>query len=322
MPRSESIFSKAGFTSLTASSGMREASAQCSVLSNALQRANTSWMTMDRAANTMNGIRNAIVNFMGFHQILNLTRNAVRQAAQHIQELDTVMSKIAIVTDMSTGDLWNQVDAYSNMAQTYGVSIKGAYEVSQIYYQQGLETADVLTLTNETLKLAKISGLDYATTTDYMTTALRGFKMEMQEAGAVVDVYSALAAHTAVSQEELAVAMSKTASSMESVGSTFEETSAMIGTMVAVTRESATNIGSAMKSIASRYGELTKDPTTLLDAEGEAMSFNKVDAALQSVGISMKTVDGQFREFTDVIVELGVQVIGILPFYEYFLTVR
>ena len=291
--------------SLTASSGMREASAQCSVLSNALQRANTSWMTMDRAANTMNGIRNAIVNFMGFHQILNLTRNAVRQAAQHIQELDTVMSKIAIVTDMSTGDLWNQVDAYSNMAQTYGVSIKGAYEVSQIYYQQGLETADVLTLTNETLKLAKISGLDYATTTDYMTTALRGFKMEMQEAGAVVDVYSALAAHTAVSQEELAVAMSKTASSMESVGSTFEETSAMIGTMVAVTRESATNIGSAMKSIASRYGELTKDPTTLLDAEGEAMSFNKVDAALQSVGISMKTVDGQFREFTDVIVELG-----------------
>jgi len=65
------------------------------------------------------------------------------------------------------------------MAQSYGVSIKGAYEVSQIYYQQGLETADVMTLTNETLKLAKISGLDYATTTDYMTTALRGFKIEM-----------------------------------------------------------------------------------------------------------------------------------------------
>jgi len=108
-----------------------------------------------------------------------------------------------------------------------------------------------------------------------------------------------------VSQEELAVAMSKTASSMESVGSTFQETSAMISTMVAVTRESATNIGSAMKSIASRYGELTKDPTKLVDGEGEAMAFNKVDAALQSVGISMKTVDGQFRKFTDVIIELG-----------------
>jgi TP901 family phage tail tape measure protein len=79
----------------------------------------------------------------------------------------------------------------------------------------------------------------------------------------------------------------------------------MIGTMVAVTRESATNIGSAMKSIASRYGELTKDPSKLVDPDGEVMAFNKVDSALQSVGISMKTTDGQFRSFTDVIVELG-----------------
>jgi len=54
--------------------------------------------------------------------------------------------------------------------------------------------------------------------------------------------------------------MSKTASSMESVGASFEESSAMIATMVAVTRESATNIGSAMKSIASRYGEMKKAP--------------------------------------------------------------
>lgn len=129
--------------------------------------------------------------------------------------------------------------------------------------------------------------------------------MEVSEASRVVDVYSALAANTAISQEELAVAMSKTASSMESVGSTFEETSAMISTMVAVTRESATNIGSAMKSIASRYGELTKDPKALYDSEGDEMSFNKVDAALKSVGISLQTADHQFRDFTDVILELS-----------------
>ena len=134
---------------------------------------------------------------------------------------------------------------------------------------------------------------------------MRGFKMEMEDASRVVDVYSNLAANTAVSQQELAEAMTRTASSMESVGATFEETSAMIATMVAVTRESASNIGSAMKSIASRYGELTKDPTALFDAEGEAMSFNKVDEALKSVGITLQTTDHQFRNFTDVIMELA-----------------
>lgn len=270
-----------------------------------LASTNTQFLQLERAQRNFNSIKMAVTNFMGFTQVLNLTKRAVRDALNHIKELDSVMNKISIVTNMNTGDLWGQVDAYSDMAQKYGVSIKGAYEVSQIYYQQGLQTKDVLTLTNETLKLAKISGLDYASTTDYMTTALRGFKMEMSEASTVVDVYSNLAAHTAVTQEELAVAMSKTASSMESVGSSFEESSAMIATMVAVTRESATNIGSALKSIAARYGEMKNDPSKLIDSEGEVLAYNKVDAALQSVGITLKTTDGQFRNFTDVIIELG-----------------
>ena len=35
------------------------------------------------------------------------------------------------------------------------------------------------------------------------------------------------------------------------------------------------------------------------------MSFNKVDEALKSVGISLQTTDHQFRDFTDVIMELA-----------------
>ena len=65
-----------------------------------------------------------------------------------------------------------------------------------------------------------------------MTVAIRGFKMEMSDAQNVVDVYSNLAAVTASDVEELAVAMSKTASSAEAVGSSFENTSAMIALMV------------------------------------------------------------------------------------------
>ena len=274
-------------------------------LRQALSETNAEFLKQQRQLQTFNSIKSAVVNFMGFNQVLNITRTAIREAINHIKELDTTMNGIAIVTDMTTADLWKQVDAYSSMAQKYGVTIQGAYEVSKIYYQAGYETNEVLTLMDETLKLSKISGLDYATTTDYMMTAMRGFKLEMEDASRVVDVYSNLAANTAVSQQELAEAMTRTASSMESVGATFEETSAMIATMVAVTRESANNIGSAMKSIASRYGELTKDPTKLVDADGEAMAFNKVDAALKSVGISMKTTDGQFRDFTEVIVELA-----------------
>jgi hypothetical protein len=73
--------------------------------------------------------------------------------------------------------------------------------------------------------------------------------------------------------------MSKTASSAEAVGSSFENTTAMLAVMIETTRESPTNIGSAMKSIISRYGEL-KENKVGIDSEGEAYSLNKVDTAL------------------------------------------
>jgi TP901 family phage tail tape measure protein len=98
--------------------------------------------------------------------------------------------------------------------------------------------------------------------------------------------------------------MSKTASSAESVGSSFQNTTAMMAVMIEATRESAENIGSAMKSIISRYGEL-KENKTGIDSEGEEYSLNKVDKALQSVGLSIHDANGEFREFDDVIMELA-----------------
>lgn len=65
--------------------------------------------------------------------------------------------------------------------------------------------------------------------------------MEMSDAQVVTDVYSALAATTASDTEELAIAMSKTASSAEAVGSSFESTSAMLSTMISITREAPEN---------------------------------------------------------------------------------
>jgi len=73
--------------------------------------------------------------------------------------------------------------------------------------------------------------------------------------------------------------MSKTASSAQAVGASFENTTAMMAVMIEATREAPENIGSAMKSIISRYGEMKENPSGI-DSEGEEYSLNKVDKAL------------------------------------------
>ena len=248
-------------------------------------------------------MQNTVKQWFSVQQIINTVKNGIRQAYQDIQGLDKAMTNIAVVTDMSVSDLWGKINEYMSIAQQYGVTTQGVYEVSQLYYQQGLSTNEVMAATTETLKLARIAGMGYAEAADAMTVAIRSFKMGMSDAATVTDVYSKVAAITASDSEELAIAMSKTASSAESVGSSFENTTAMLAVMIETTRESAQNLGSALKSIISRYGEMKVGLT--VDSEGEDIDYNKVDTALKSVGISIKDAQGQFRNFDEVIFELS-----------------
>ena len=255
------------------------------------------------AENFKANLQSSIKHWMGAQQVITLVKQGIRQAYQDIQGLDKAMTNIAVVTDFNVSDLWGKINEYMTIAQQYGVTTQGVYEVSQLYFQQGLGEAETMELTTETLKMARIAGMDYADAADGMTVAIRGFKMEMEDAARVTDVYSKVAAVTASDSQEIIEAMSKTASSAASVGSGFEETTAMLAVMIEATREAPTNIGSAMKSIISRYGEMTKGMT--VDTDGEEIAFNKVDTALQSVGVSIKDATGQFREFDDVIYELA-----------------
>lgn len=134
---------------------------------------------------------------------------------------------------------------------------------------------------------------------------IRGFKMEMSEAQRVTDVYSQVASTTASDSQELATAMSKTASAASSVGMSFENTTAMIATMVEATRESATNIGSAMKSIIARMAEMKQGLSQ--DENGEFIDASKVETALKSVGVALRDAQGQFRDLDIVIGELGAK---------------
>lgn len=115
----------------------------------------------------LGNITSFVQRWFSVYAVVRMVSKAFNTMKSTLKELDDIMTNIAIVTDMSQSDLWAQMPTYADMATKYGASIKGVYEVSQLYYQQGLETADVMTLTEETLKMAKISGLDYAEATNY-----------------------------------------------------------------------------------------------------------------------------------------------------------
>jgi chromosome segregation ATPase len=99
-----------------------------------IEQMTSSMSRLAQVQNTLGGIKNTISNFMNFYQVMNIVKNAITSMISTVRDLDSVMTQIAIVTDMSQSDLWGQMETYSSLASQYGTSIKGVYEVSQLYY--------------------------------------------------------------------------------------------------------------------------------------------------------------------------------------------
>lgn len=255
----------------------------------------------------IDSLRQSLLNFFGIQNAIQLFKRAVREAYESVTELDKAMTATAVVTDFSVSDMWDQLPEYTKMANELGTTTLGAYETATLFYQQGLKTNEVMEVSTETMKMARIAGMDYVNATNMMTAALRGFNMEINEASAqkVNDVYSELAKITASDTQEISTAMTKTASIAHNANMEFETTAAFLSQIIETTRESAETAGTAMKTIVARFTELKKNPNELVEVDGEQVDANKIETALRSVGVALRDSNGEFRKLDDVFLDLA-----------------
>lgn len=273
--------------------------------------ASNSLQNLGERSKDLEQLKNRIAYFFGLTNAVNLFKRAIRSAFNTIKDLDKVMTETAVVTQFDVSDMWDQLPEYTKRANELGVSIHSAYESATIYYQQGLKTNEVIALSNQTLKMARIAGLDAAEATDRMTNALRGFNMELNETNAerVADVYSKLAAMSASNVDEISTAMTKVASLASNANMQFETTAAFLSQIIETTRESAETAGTALKTVVARFSEVKKlfSEGELLgtDEEGEAIDVNKVSVALRTAGINLNEYLTGMKGLDDIFLELA-----------------
>lgn len=263
------------------------------------------------AEQDMENLKNQVLDFFSISNTIQIFKNAIRDAFDTVKELDAAMTETAVVTDFSVGDMWDKLPEYSEQATKLGASIKSLYEATTLYYQQGLNSEQAMGVGIETMKMARIANMDAAQATEAMTAALRGFNMEIDEMSAtrINDVYSELAAITAADTSQIATAMSKTASIAKSANMEFETTAALLAQIIETTQEAPETAGTAMKTIIARFTEVkqlfSEGMLTGKDSEGEEININKIDAALKTVGISLKDFLTGAKGIDDIFLELA-----------------
>lgn len=277
------------------SNDLKQASADVNRLTAATERAN-------EASSAFDSIENKIKNLVSVSAVFGFLSRTIRQTIQDMLELDKQFNEIAIVSDYSTSEMWKSFDSVNRVAQEFGVETKNVLEVQNLYYHQGKSMAEVNKLTAQTLTLAKITGMEYADATSKLTAVLNAYNIAAEDAVRVTDTIAAMDTNAAISSEELMTALTKTASIAANAGMSLESTEAFLTKMIETTREAPENLGTALKTIIARFGEVKQE----VDGEiVELADINRVDTALKSVGISLLDTAGQIRDLDDVFMELS-----------------
>jgi TP901 family phage tail tape measure protein len=238
----------------------------------------------------------------------NQMLSSTQQAYGYIKNLDTALNDIRIVTGQSADQMRDFSKDANEAAKALAVSTRDYTEGALIYYQQGLDDDTVKALTDITAKTANVTGQSMAEVSEQLTAVWNGYNVanEAAEKGfgiyeEYVDKLAAVGAATASDLEELATAMSKVASSASMMGVNIDQLSAQVATIVSVTRQAPESVGTALKTIYARMGDLQVDG---VDEFGTTLG--EVSGTLESVGIRvLDETTGNLREMGTVMEEVA-----------------
>lgn len=231
---------------------------------------------------------------------------AVQKATSYAQDLDESLTNIRIVTGQSADKMDEFAVKANRAAKALSTTTTAYTNAALIFYQQGLDGADVEERTNITIKMAQAAGENATEVSSYLTAIWNNFNNEIESGNRSLESFgdsmAKLGAETAASSAEIAAGLEKFASIGETVGLSFDYASAAVTTIVDKTRASADTVGTALKTIFARLQGLQLGETL-----EDGVDLNKYSEALEIVGVKVLDLNGNMRDADDIIYDLGMK---------------
>lgn len=225
---------------------------------------------------------------------------ALEQAYGYAKSLDGSLNNIRIVSNKSADDMARFAEQANKAAKALSTTTTDYTDASLIYYQQGLTDQEVLDRTETTIKMANVAGTTAETASQQLTAIWNNFYDGSQTLDHYADVMVKLGAATASSSDEISEGIEKFAAVANTVGLSYEYAASALATVTAQTRESASVVGTAFRTLFSRIQGLNQGET--LD---DGTTLNKYSQALATVGVQIKDTDGELKGMDKILDDLG-----------------
>ena len=259
--------------------------------------------TLKQTGPILTKIQQTLTNALSWNLVtgaFNQITKSISQAWGYSKNLDNSLNNIRIITRQSAEEMERFAQTAQKTAKGLGQGTVDYTDAALIYYQQGLSDEEVAKKTETTLKTANVTGKSAADVSQLLTAVWNGYKVDANEAELYVDKLAAVASTTAADLGELSTAMSKVASVASTTGVDVDQLNAQISTIISVTKQAPESVGTALKTIYSRIGDLQVDG---VDEFG--VSLGKISSKLKTMGVDILDKNGDMREMGVVFEEVA-----------------
>ena len=225
---------------------------------------------------------------------------AIQRAYGYAQNLNESLNNIRIVTGQSIEQMERFAATANKAAKALSTSTLSYTDAALIYYQQGLSDQEVKARTDVTVKMANVTGDTAEKVSQQLTAVWNNFAKGSDNLEYFADVMTALGAATASSTDEISEGLEKFSAVAQTVGLSYEYATAALATVTATTRESASVVGNAFKTLFARLEGLKLGET--LD---DGTDLNKYSQALATIGVNIKDASGQLRAMDDILDDMA-----------------
>lgn len=231
---------------------------------------------------------------------LNAVTGAFQSAFGYAKDLNASLNSIRIVSGQSVKEMKEFAKYANDSARALSTTTTDYTDASLIYFQQGLDEEEVKKRTDVTIKMANAAGVSAQEVSDQLTAVWNNFYNGSKSLEYYADVMVKLGAATASSTDEISQGVEKFAAVANTIGLSYEYATAALATVTAETRQSADVVGTSFRTIFARLQSLK-----LGENLEDGTSLGKYSQALATVGVDIKTANGELKNMDVILSELG-----------------
>lgn len=239
---------------------------------------------------------------------LHKMQEAMRVIYQNVVDIDTAMTELRKVTNLTSEEYDKFMDRASIQAQKLGVSISDIINSTADWSRLGYSPEDAENLATYSTLLKNVGdGIDDVnTSSSYLISTLQGFGLLASDAEDIVNKIDAVANTQPVTANDLGEILTRSSAAMAAANNTLEETIAL-GTAANAVIQDADSVGTVLKTL-SMYLRASKTDAEAagIEVDGMADSVSKLRSELLSLtGVDVMADNKNFKSTYQIMKELS-----------------